>query len=154
MVRREPERRPQARRSGTRTRGIIAAVLVTAGLLSCGWLVGAAQGAAVAPFVIPGAADVTTDWSGLGTARVSYRFDGEPFGWRGVLSRQLERDGWSGHSYANVGARRPPFVTIWFTYETDIGPLLLNERAVFGTNPDDPNQAIVDIARELRLRSS
>jgi hypothetical protein len=87
----------------------------------------------------------------LGRIRVTYRAPGEPFAWRGALAQRLEAAGWRGRSFSNVGARRPPFVTIWYTHETVLGPIVLVERAVFGGDADAPDLAIVDVARELRF---
>jgi hypothetical protein len=124
-------------------------------LLSCLALCGAScwgvRAAAVAPFVLPQASELDATWQGLGRIRVTYRAPGEPFTWRGALAQRLEAAGWRGRSFSNVGARRPPFVTIWYTHETVLGPIVLVERAVFGGDADAPDLAIVDVARELRF---
>jgi hypothetical protein len=128
----------------------IGALLI--GLLACGgggWL--GLRRAAIEPLVLPGALSVTTAWRGQTTLLVRYHMPGEPFGWRGQLSRQLEGEGWRGRSFTNMGARRPPFVTIFYVRERSIGPLSVVERAVFGGDPDSPNTAIVELTREIYL---
>lgn len=118
-------------------------------LLSCSaiwWL----PGRTVAIVVLPGASELSVQWRGT-TAIVRYRHGGEPFGWRGQLARQLEREGWQGRSFTNMGAKRPPFVTIWYTRKRSFGPFGVVERAVFGGTADTPTIAEVELTRELLL---
>ncbi|GAB4202761.1 MAG: hypothetical protein OHK0022_26270 [Roseiflexaceae bacterium] len=107
------------------------------------------RAAAFGPFVLPGARDLRVEWRGLGTLAVAYDAPGEPFAWRGQLSRQLSAQGWYSRSYPNVGVDRPPFSTIWYTRESRVGFLRLTERAVFGNAPDDPQAASVEVEREI-----
>lgn len=120
-------------------------------LLGGGASLWAGRDSAVSLFVLPGATDLATSWRGLGTVRVTYHLPGEPFSWRTQLARRLESEGWTGRSYSNMGARRPPFSTIWYTNEIRLGPIGLVERAILGGSADTPNLAIVEVTRELRI---
>ncbi len=51
----------------------------------------------------------------------------------------------------NIGAQTPPFVTVWYTRDMQLGPIVVAERAVFGGDDDDPTRVIVEVYRELHL---
>jgi hypothetical protein len=121
-------------------------------LLACGAGFWAAHRAAVASFILPGARDIALAWQRPNGLQITYHDSGAPFAWRDELGRRLKAVGWSGHGYPNVGAKRPPFVTVWYTRDTPIGPLVIAERAVFGGDADDPTRVIVEVYRDLRLR--
>lgn len=129
----------------------LAAVLIGLGLLLCGGGFWMARGAAVAPFVLPQASDTSVRWQGLGALTVSYHAPDEPFAWRTQLGRRLSADGWYARSYPNVGAKRPPFVTVWYTRQTCVGFVLMTERAIFANLPDEPNTARIEVHRDLEF---
>jgi hypothetical protein len=132
-----------------RPRRVLLISVLLLGLLSCGLLWRALRGAALEPLILPGALGVAAEWRGQTTLVLRYHLPGEPFSWRGLLAEKLEAEGWRGRSFTNMGARRPPFVTIFYTRERRFGPLLVIERAVFGGNADTPNTAIVELTREV-----
>jgi hypothetical protein len=125
---------------------VIAATLAL--VLGCGaglW----ALNQSASPLVLPEAQGVSTQWRDANTLLVRYDAPGEPFGWRGALAQRLEQAGWRGRSFTNMGARRPPFVTIWYTRERRMGALLIVERAVFGGDADTPYTAQIELTREV-----
>lgn len=133
------------RREALRVLGIAAILLLVVGCGASLW----ALNLSASPLVLPGAQGVSTHWHNANTLLVRYDTPGEPFGWRGALAKQLEHAGWRGRSFTNMGAKRPPFVTIWYTRERSIGPLLIVERAVFGGDPDAPHTALIELTRDV-----
>jgi hypothetical protein len=121
-----------------------------AGLLGCGLAWRVLPSALSAPLILPDASNVVTQWHGPGTMDLRYQTAGAPFAWRGRLSQQLARAGWTGHSYPNIGASHPPFSSIWFTRETHLGPFVLIERVVFDNAPDTPTTASLLVTRTIR----
>lgn len=118
-------------------------------MLLCAVGVWVGRTATLRPFVLPDASEVELAWR-AGGLTITYVAPGAPFAWRGQLAQQLRAAGWNGRSYSNIGARHPPFITVWFTRDRRVGPLVLTERAVFGNLPNDPTRALVEVYREVR----
>ncbi|HEU5011003.1 MAG TPA: hypothetical protein VFT66_00565 [Roseiflexaceae bacterium] len=131
-------------------RALTIIALVTT-LFACGAGFWAVRAAALASFILPGATNVNVSWQTLGGLRITYHNAGAPFAWRDELGRRLSAAGWHGRGYPNVGAKRPPFVTVWYTHDMQLGFVVITERAVFGGDADDPTRVIVDVSRELHL---
>lgn len=118
-------------------------------LLACSGLGALASRSAVSPFILAGAENQVVAWRGLSMVEIAYDSPDEPFAWRDQLANRLLSEGWAGRSYPNIGARRPPFATIWLTRVRQIGPLLLTERVLFGGDANAPNRVLLDVSREL-----
>jgi hypothetical protein len=128
----------------------LAAALFAAVLLACAAGAWATQSSMVTPFVMPGASEVAVSSRRLDGLRVTYRYAGEPYGWRGEIMRRLAVRGWRSRDYTFGVTER--FTVTWYTRTIDLGPATILESAVVGGDPHDPHLVIVEIHRELHWR--
>jgi hypothetical protein len=119
-------------------------------LLLCAAGAWATRASAVGPLVVPGASEVAVESQGPGALRVSYRVEGHAYGWRDLIWQQLIGQGWRGRDYTFGTTLR--FTVTSYQRTRELGPLQIEENAVVGGDPDDPNMVIIEFHRRLRLR--
>lgn len=125
-------------------------VAVVALVLLCGAGVWATQASTVNALVVPGAREVQVSSRSLGALRVSYRVEGQAYGWRDLVWQRLIAQGWRGRDYTFGSTLR--FTVTSYTRTSDIGPLRVVESAVVGGDPNDPALVIIEFHRSLQLR--
>lgn len=131
-------------------RRVALAVALLALLLLCAGGAWAARASAVNPLVVPGASEVTVEARGLGDLRVSYRVEGQAYGWRDLVWQRLIAQGWRGRDYTFGTTLR--FTVTSYRRTRDLGPLRIVESAVVGGDPDDPALVMIEFHRRLQLR--
>jgi hypothetical protein len=106
---------------------------------------------ALAPFLLPDAAQLAVTQPGAGTTAIQYH--AEATTWRRRLSQQLAKAGWAVHTYANPGAILPQWEYVsWYTRETWFGPVGVQERAIFVIDPRDPTHVHMQLHRTLTMQ--
>lgn len=134
-------------------RRILLITAIAASLLACGSGLALARSAALARFIAPGAADVRVKQQGIGRATITYQAAGDPYAWRDLIARRLDRSGWSGHAYTTFGGSGWSYTVLWYSRELRVGPIAMTEYAVLGGDPDHPNQALIRLSFRMGLAS-
>jgi hypothetical protein len=135
---------------GSTPRRTALAIAVLALVLLCAAGAWATRASAVSPLVVPGASEVAVESRGLGDLRVSYRVEGQAYGWRDLVWQRLIAQGWRGRDYTFGTTLR--FTVTSYRRTRELGPLRIEENAVVGGDPDDPGLVIIEFHRRLRLR--
>lgn len=116
-------------------------------LTSCGFGLRTLSNNAIQPFVLPGATDVVVTRQNLRSQIVVYRTDLPSITWRDQLAHQLARDDWRSRDY-NFGYTKR-FSVSWYRRTTAIGPITIQESAIIGGDPNDPQIVIVRLERDV-----
>lgn len=130
-------------------RGILAAIVVVL-VGGCGASAWAARSGIIAPYVLPGATNMTVTSQGLNKMLITYQAGGQPYEWHYTLAKRLGSRGWMIREYTFSGTRAP-FLVTWYTRSASFGPLVMVESAVVGGDPDDSHAVIIRVEREFRV---
>ena len=129
-------------------RGLLIAMILIC-LLGCGAGAWATRARLIGRYILPGATDVVVTNRSSSGVRIAYHAAGQPWEWRGTISRLLLSSGWRSRDYTFGGSN--DFVVTWYTRSIQFGPLVIVDNAVVGGDPNDPHAVNIEAGLELHF---
>jgi hypothetical protein len=125
--------------------------LLAGALLACVGVSWAVRTATLAPFILSDATNVVVSAEGLSGTRIDYEAGGLPFEWRDRIAKHLDSEGWQSRDYTFTGTRSP-FVLLWYSNTTRLGPITVINHAILGGDPDKPHLAQIKLNHEIHFK--